>query len=114
MAKTKVREVTIVETKGAFSFLGKGKEEFDFAGIAALRQLLSNEKAKILHTLKTRNPKSVYELAKILGRGFKAVNDDIKLLKRFGFIDLVKESTGKRVRFRPEIIVDSITIHLNV
>ena len=114
MAKTKVREVTIVETKGAFSFLGKGKEEFDFAGIAALRQLLSNEKAKILHTLKTRNPKSVYELAKILGRGFKAVNDDIKLLKRFGFIDLVKESTGKRERFRPEIIVDSITIHLNV
>jgi predicted transcriptional regulator len=114
MAKTKIREITITESKGAFSFLGRGKDEYDFSGIAALRQLLSNEKARILHEIKTEKPKSVYELAKNLGRGFKAVNDDIKILKRFGFIDLIKESTGKRDRLRPVLSIDSVTIHINI
>ena len=111
MTKTKTREITIVEHKGAFSFLGKGKEEYDFSGVAMLKQILSNEKARILHTIKTRKPKSVYELAKILGRGFKTVNDDIKLLERFGLIDLIEEKTGGRKRLRPELIVDYMVIN---
>jgi len=117
MAKTKTREITITESKGAFSIFrkaGTSKKDYDFSGILALRQVLSNEKARILHIIKAKKPKSIYDLAKQLDRGFKAVNDDIKLLKRFGFIELIEEKTKNRVRHRPEIIVDTITIHLKV
>ncbi len=117
MAKTKIREITITESKGAFSVFRKprtSKKDYDFEGILALRQLLSNEKARILHVIKTQNPKSIYDLAKKLGRGFKSVNDDIKLLERFGFIELIEEKTKNRRRHRPEIVVDTITIHLKI
>ena len=119
MAKSKIktREITIKESKGAFSLFkksGTSKKDFDFSGVLALRQLLSNEKARILHVIKTENPKSIYDLAKKLGRGFKSVNDDLKLLERFGFIELIEEKTKNRVRQKPEIVVDTITIHLKV
>lgn len=114
---SKTREVTIIESKGAFSIFKKSKiskKDYDFSGLLALRQLLSNEKARILHIIKNKKPASIYELAKILGRGFKTVNDDIKLLERFGFIDLIEEKTKKRIRHRPEIVVDSVTINVKI
>ena len=114
--KTKTRQITITDDKGAFTAFFKKltgeKGDYDFEGIASLRSLLSNEKARILKVIKTRNPKSIYELARVLERDFKSVNDDIKLLERFGFIDLIKEKTGKRERLRPVIVVDSINIEI--
>lgn len=117
MAKTKTREITLHEAKGGFLLLRKSKaskEDYDFSGLLALRQLLSNEKARILHVIKEQKPKSIYDLAKRLNRGFKAVNDDIKLLEKFGFIELVEEKTKKRRRHKPLIAVDTITIHFKV
>ena len=117
MPKTKTREITITESKGTFSIFKKSKnskKDYDFSGVLALRQLLSNEKARILHVIKKQKPKSIYDLAKKLGRGFKSVNDDIKLLERFGFIELIEEKTKNRIRHKPQIVVDMITIHLKV
>lgn len=117
MPKTKIREITITESKGAFSILKKTgilKTDYDFSGILALRQLLSNEKARILHVIKNENPKSIYDLAKKLSRGFKSVNDDIKLLRRFGFIELVEEKTKNRTRHKPILLVDTVIINLKV
>ena len=117
MAKTKTREITITDSQTGFSIFKKSsfsKQDFDFSGISALRQLLSNEKARILNAIKHRKPSSIYELAKMLNRGFKSVNDDIKLLERFGFIELTEEKTKNRVRHKPEIVVDSMTIHFRI
>jgi predicted transcriptional regulator len=117
MPKIKTREITITETKGTFALFKKSKnskKDYDFSGMLALRQLLSNEKARIIHTIKTKKPQSIYELAKILERGFKSVNDDVRLLKRWGFIDLVEEKTKNRKRLKPVIVVDQITIHLKI
>lgn len=118
MARKKVREISIEQSKGAFSIFWKtagiSKEDYDFEGLSALRQLLSNEKARILNVIKTQNPNSIYDLAKKLGRSFKSVSDDVKLLERFGFIELVEEKTKKRKRHKPELAADTITIHLNV
>jgi predicted transcriptional regulator len=117
MAKTKIREITIKESKGAFSIfktLGVSKESYDFSGILALRQLLSNEKARILDAIKNEKPISIYGLAKKLKRGFKSVNDDIKLLERFGFIELVEEKTKDRIRYRPVLVVNKITINIEI
>ena len=117
MAKSKIREITISQSKGAFSFFrgqGISKKDYDFEGLASLRHLLSNEKARILHVVKTQNPGSIYDLAKKLGRSFKSVSDDVKLLERFGFIEFVEEKTKNRIRHKPEIVVDTITIHIKV
>ena len=117
MAKTKTREITIRESKGTFSIFktpGVSKEDYNFSGILALRQLLSNEKARILDTIKTQKPISIYDLAKKLKRGFKSVNDDIKLLERFGFVELVEEKTKNRTRHRPNIVVDNVVININI
>lgn len=116
-SRTKTREITIKESKGAFSLLkksGVSKRDYDFSGVLALRQLLSNEKARILNAIKTQNPTSIYDLAKKLGRGFKSVSDDIKLLERFGFIELIEEKTKNRIRHRPEIVVDNIIINIKI
>jgi predicted transcriptional regulator len=117
MAKTKTREITIASSKGAFSIFKKSrtsKKDFDFEGVSALRQLLSNERARILSVIKNQKPDSIYDLAKKLGRDFKSVSDDIRLLERFGFLDLIEEKTKKRRRYRPEIVVDTMTIHIKV
>jgi predicted transcriptional regulator len=117
MAPKKNIEITIKESKGAFSIFkqtGSPKKDYDFSGTTALRQLLSNEKARILNVIKTKKPGSIYELAKLLKRGFKSVNDDIKFLQRFGFVDLVEEKTKNRVRHKPVIAVEEISFHFKI
>ena len=111
-----VREITLKRERGAFSIFKKNldKQNYDFSGILELRQLLSNEKARILYVIKTQKPNSIYDLAKKLKRGFKAVNDDVKLLERFGFIELAHENVGSRIRHKPVILVDTVTINVKI
>jgi len=115
--KSKIREITITESKGTFNIFKKqktSKQDYDFSGILALRQLLSNEKARILNVIKQEKPSSIYNLAKKLNRGFKSVNDDVKLLQRFGFLQLIEEKTKNRIRYKPEIVADLITINIKI
>ena len=112
-----IREITIKESKGTFSLFRKspkGKGEYDFSGISALRQLLNNEKARILSVIKAEKPSSLYELAKKLNRSFKSVYDDVKLLERFGFIELTEDRVNNRIRHKPNLVSDSVTIHLKL
>ncbi len=114
--KTKNLEITITDDKGTFSSFFKriagDKSDYDFKSVSSVRSLLSNEKARLLHTIKIKSPKSIYELANILGRDFKAVFEDIKILEQFGVLDLVKEKTGKRERLKPILIIDSLKIEI--
>lgn len=116
--KTKVREINVVDDQGTFAAFFKkfthGEEEYDFDSLSALRKLLSNEKARILYTIKTKKPSSIYSLAKIIGRDFKAVSEDTKLLERFGFIEMISEKTGKRKRLKPTLSIDTITINIKI
>ena len=40
--------------------------------------------------------------------------DDVKLLERFGFIELIEEKTKGRRRHKPEIVIDTLTIHIKI
>ena len=116
--KTKTRQITLIDKSGRFTTLFKKfsgeKKDYDFEGLSALRNLLSNEKARMLHVIRKKSPQSIYALSRILKRDFKSVNDDVKLLERFGFLDLISEKTGKRERLRPVIVVDAINIEIKV
>lgn len=116
--KSKTRDITIVDTGGVFDLFFKKiygeKADYDFGSLSTLRKLLSNEKARLLHTIKSKQPNSIYALAKILKRDMKSVKEDIKLLEKFGFISLISEKTGNRERHKPVIVVDSLNINLKI
>ncbi|MBS3089387.1 winged helix DNA-binding protein [Candidatus Pacearchaeota archaeon] len=116
--KTRTREINIVDKGGTFNtFFRKltgDEHEYDFEGLEMLRKLLSNERARVLHTIKYQNPRSLYELAKYLKRDFKSVSDDIKLLERFGFVEMVSERTGKRERLHPTLVVERLIINIKI
>ena len=112
------RNITLNISSGTFSGILRRlrgqSDDYNLSGISALRQLLSDERAKILHTIKTNDPSSIYHLAKILGRDFKSVREDIKLLERFGFLELETNRKGKREMLKPILTVDSFTITINI
>jgi len=112
--KLKAREITLKQSKGVFSLLKTSKKPYDFSGISELRQLLSNEKARILYVIKTQEPNSIYALARELNRNFKSVSEDIKILEKFGFIRLIPEKTKNRRRFYPKIMVDEILVRVRI
>ncbi len=116
MAKKKVRELTIEESEGSFKLFRrtKQKSKYDFEGLAMIRKVLSKEKARLLNVIKNEKPESIYALAKILSRDFKSVSDDVKLLERLGFIELISEKSKKRKRLRPTIVIDTLTIHFKL
>lgn len=116
MAKNiKTRTITIAEKEGTFSTIFHrikgGKKE---SGISSLRQLLSNEKARLLHICKTKHPESIYELAKLLSRDFKAVRHDIRILEQFGFIELISSIKHGRERLKPVVDADQVVININL
>ncbi len=116
MAKQiKTRTITIGEKEGAFSSIfHKIKGGKKTSEIASLRQLLSNEKARLLHTIKTKQPESIYRLAKLLGRDFKAVRQDIRILENFGFVELTSSHKQGRERIRPIVDADQVVITINL
>ena len=114
--RSKTRDITIIDEDGTFNALFRkfsgSEKRYDFEGLTMLRRLLSNEKARMFNIIKTKKPNSIYKLAKLLKRDFKSVNEDIKLLQRFGFVEMIAEKTGKRERLRPVLVVDSL--HINI
>lgn len=113
--RTKVRYVDVNAEKGTFvSKLIGEKKTHDFSDIKLLRSLLSNEKARILHLLKTTEPKSIYALSKALGRDFKSVVQDVRVLERFGLIEFHSEKTGNRYSLKPVLTTDRLEIVINI
>ena len=113
--KLKIKHIDINVNKNKFvSKLIGAKKPHNFSDIKFLRNLLSNEKAKILYILKSKNPKSIYALAKLLNRDFKSVREDIRSLERFGFIKFHTEKTGKRESLMPVLVINKLQIIINV
>jgi predicted transcriptional regulator len=103
-----------VNKKNFVSKLIGDESPHDFSDIKLLRTLLTNEKSRILYALKIEKPKSIYALAKLLGRDFKSVREDIKVLERFGFIEFHAEKTGKREALKPVLIIDKLQIIIDI
>ncbi|MEM4153149.1 MAG: HTH domain-containing protein [Candidatus Pacearchaeota archaeon] len=83
-------------------------------GIKEFRQLLSDEKARILATIKTKKPVSLYNLAKMLGRDFKAVRQDVKVLEKFGFIKLVSVKEKGKKKLKPVLALDKLQVTIEI
>jgi predicted transcriptional regulator len=116
--KPRVKSISLYITPSTFRSLFQrikgSKQEYDFSDLANLRHILSNEKARLLYTVKHQNPESIYHLAKLLKRDFKSVIDDIKILEKFGFLELKPIYKGRRRTLKPLMLVDTLTVSLNL
>lgn len=119
MAEKRISTRTIIveQRQGTFSSIFnrfRSEKKHEQSEISVLRSILSNEKARILHIIKTKQPNSLYELAKLLGRDFKSVRQDVSLLEKFGFIEMIPLHKGKREKLKPLIVLDVLDIKIQV
>lgn len=117
----KARKIEIKLGPGTFnSFFrhfgvgGKEEKSLNFSDISMLRQLLSNEKARILYTIQHKKPNSIYQLAKLLERDFKSVRKDLEILKNFGFIRFSSELKGKRRMLKPMLNITKLELSIQL
>ena len=113
----KTRIITLEQNQGTFSAIFKhfkSDKTKNPTEISLLRSLLTNEKARILHVIKTKQPNSIYELAKILGRDFKSVREDIRVLEEFGFLEMIPIHKGRREKLKPLLVLDTLEIRIEL
>jgi predicted transcriptional regulator len=84
-----------------------------FESIDAMRKVLTNKRLTILKVIKEEEPKSVYELARVLGRDLKNVNQDLKMLVDIGLVT-VEEIKDDKKRIVPHVQYDKILIEIPV
>jgi len=84
-----------------------------FTSLEAIRKVLTEKRLELLRVIKEQEPDSVYELAKILKRDIKNVNDDLELLKDIGLVSITKARKG-RGRVIPRVNYDKIQLEIGV
>lgn len=84
-----------------------------FDDLDTMRKILTDERLRILRTIKKESPQSIYELAKILQRDIKNTFDDVQFLAQMGLIELKKSQEG-RERTTPQVKYDKILLEIPV
>ena len=73
------------------------REGVSFTSIEAARNLLTRTRLALLRAVRSARPGSIYELAKMVERDLKNVQDDLKILERYGLIRMTDAAgSGKR------------------
>lgn len=58
-----------------------------FASLEAFRKAITPKRMQLLHTIRSEEPSSLHELAKLLNRDIKNVSDDVIFLEQIGLIE---------------------------
>lgn len=93
---------SIKEAIKVFKDISKGKpvkktRKIVFEDIKTLRSIITPERIKLLHFIRTKHPESIYELAKITDRKWRAVANDIELLNNVGLVTLEKKEKPREI-----------------
>lgn len=91
----------------------KKQEAVYFENIDAVRSVLTHKRIEILKAIKRDKPDSIYQLAKMLKRDLKNVNDDVRLLADLGLIKLDKTKTDRK-RTIPEVNYSKIMLEIGI
>jgi predicted transcriptional regulator len=115
--RTISRTISLKAESGAFTSIFSrftSEKEGKNPDISLLRSILSHEKARMLNVLKTKQPNSIYELAKILGRDFKSVRQDIRVLEEFGLVEMIPVHKGNRHKLKPILVINQLKIKIEI
>lgn len=91
----------------------KRHEGVSFENLDSMRKILTEERIRILKTIKRELPQSIYKLAQILKRDVKNTFDDVQFLAEMGLIELKKEKNGKE-KTTPIVNYDKILLEIPV
>lgn len=107
LKKAKIIIKTMKDIKSEWALALKGttkkiqkKDEIIFTSLQAASKVFTKRRMEILQAIIKENPRSIYDLARILDKDFKNVHTDVKFLCDIGLIDL-KESNDSRKGLRP-------------
>jgi len=81
-----------------------------FPTVETLGKVLSPARLEILTVILKERPKSIYALAKLVGRDFKNVHSDVRLLADVGLVEL--RSSGKRDAVVPVALYSGLDLDL--
>lgn len=102
----------------AFKKISKGEkireDKIVVESLDELRKVLTKERIRLLHTIRTKKPKSIYDLSLMLERDRKAIITDIEILKRLGLVKIAKRRTMKRMRTVPTVPYTKIDVAISV
>lgn len=106
------------EVKEVWEKLEKGEkvkkhEGVSFESLEAMRKVITEERLRILKTIKKEHPSSIYELAKLLKRDVKNTFNDVQFLTQAGLIEL-KKTKDDRKRTTPRVNYDKILLEIPV
>lgn len=85
------------------------KDEFIFICLEAASKVFTKRRMEILQAIMKENPRSIYDLAKILKKDFKNIYKDVRFLYEIGLIEL-KESKDSRNGLRPTALFSGIEL----
>lgn len=115
--KVKTIDEMAADFKQTWKEAGKGKsvreaaETICFDSVEDMQKFLSPERIRLLRMVHEKNPKSIYELAKLLGRDRKNVTEDIKMLEAVGLIERKAAKGGKE---KVGLVVDYDRIQMDI
>lgn len=94
----------------------KPKIGLGFSTIEEFRIFFTPKRFEMLSIIRHKNPKSVYELSKLLKRDLKSVKEDMKILKRYNLIETekvpAKNNTGYKLK--PISKFDKINVDISI
>ena len=86
-----------------------------FTSIEAARKLLTRNRLALLRAIRNERPGSIYELAKIVERDLKNVQDDLRLLEEYGLVQMSRgHGTGKRKVKVPRALFGAIALKIAI
>ncbi len=91
----------------------KKREGVSFDSIDSMRKVLTEERLRVLRTVRKERPASVYELAKKLKRDIKNTFNDVQFLAQAGLLEIKKTKVG-RGKNTPLVNYDKILLEIPV
>lgn len=86
-----------------------------FTSIEAARNLLTPNRLALLRAVRSGRPGSIYELAKMIHRDLKNVQDDLRLLETYGLIRMTDATRSGKRRVRvPQAVFDEIELKIAI
>ena len=91
------------------------REGVYFTSIEAARNLLTPNRLALLRAVRSGRPGSIYALAKMVNRDLKNVQDDLRLLERYGLIRMADATRAGKRRVRvPHAVFDRIELRIAI
>ena len=91
------------------------REGVYFTSLEAARSLLTPSRLALLRAVRAKRPRSIYELAKIVGRDLKNVQDDLRTLEHYGLVRMTRgRSIGKRRVKIPQAMFGEIAVRIAI